>query len=56
MAIQEELLTTQSEETTPKSAQPVSTNSPIKEAAVKVAKREAAPVVRPAEGSNTFQK
>ena len=56
MAHPEEPLITQSEETTPKSSQPTSTNSSIKEAAVKVAKREAAPEVRPADGSNTFQK
>ena len=55
VALPEESLTTQSEETAPKSAQPVSTNSPIEEAAMKVAKREAAPAVRPAEGSSTFQ-
>ena len=56
MALPEELLTIQLEETAPKSAQPVSTNSSIEEAAVKVTKREAAPTVRPVEGSNTFQK
>ena len=50
MALPEEPLTTQLEETAPESTQPVSTNSLIEEAAVKVTKREAAPVVRPAEG------
>ena len=55
MALPEEPLTTQFEETAPESAQPVSTNSPIEEAAVKVTKREAAPAVRPAEGISTFQ-
>ena len=55
MALPEESLTTQSEETAPESAQPVFTNSPIEEAAVKVTRREPAPIVRPAEGSSTSQ-
>ena len=55
VALPEESLTMQLEDTAPKSAQPVSTNSPTEEAAMKVAKREAAPAVRPAEGSSTFQ-
>ena len=46
----EESLTTQSEETTPESAQPAYTDSPVEEAAVKVTEEEAAPVVRPAQG------
>ena len=56
MALPEEPLTTHSEKTISESAQAVSTNFPVEEAAMKVTKREAAPVVRPAEGSNTFQK
>ena len=55
MVLPEEPLTSLLEETTPESAHPVSTNSPIEEAAMKVAKREAAPTVRPAEGCSTFQ-
>ena len=55
VALPEESLTTQSEETTPKSAQPVSTNSSSEEAAVKVTKREPTPPVRPAEGTSTLQ-
>ena len=53
MALPEESLTTQSEETTPKSTQPVSTNSPIEEVALKVAKKEAAPTVEPPEEPST---
>ena len=55
MALPDESLTTQSEKTIPKSAQPASTNSPIEEAALKVAEEEAASVVRPLEGPNTSQ-
>ena len=55
MALPEESLTIQSEKTIPKSAQPVSTNSPIEEAAVKVAEEEAAPIVRPLEEPSTSQ-
>ena len=50
IALPEESLTTQLEETAPESAQPVYTDSPVEEATVK----EAAPVVGPAEGSSTF--
>ena len=55
MALQEESLTTQSEKTAPESAQPASTNSPIKESAVKVAEEEASPIVRPPEEPITSQ-
>ena len=55
MALPEESLATQSEKTAPESAQPVSTNSPIEEAAVKVAKEEAAPIMRPLEEPTTSQ-
>ena len=47
MTLPEESLTTQSEKTIPESPQPVSTDSPIKQAAVKVIKEEAASIVRP---------
>ena len=39
--------------TTPESAQPASTNSPVEEAAMKVAEEEAAPIVRPPEEPST---
>ena len=55
VALPEESLTTQSEKTIPKSAQPVDTDSPVEEAAVKVTEEEAAPIVRPADGSSTFR-
>ena len=55
MALPNESLTTQLEKTVPESAQPASTNSPIVEAAVKVAKEEATPIVRPPEGPSTSQ-
>ena len=55
MALPGESLTTQSEETIPESAQPAYTDSPVEEAAVKVTEEEAAPIVRPAEGSSIFQ-
>ena len=54
MALPEESLTTQLEKTIPESTQPVYTNSPVEEAAVKVTEEEAAPIVRPAEESSTF--
>ena len=40
MALPEESLTTQSEEATPKSAQPAHTNSPVEEATAKITKEE----------------
>ena len=55
VALPDESLTTQLETTVPESAQPVSTNSPIEEAAVKVAEEEAAPVAVPPEGPSTSQ-
>ena len=55
VALPDKSLTTQLETTIPESAQPASTNSPIEEAAVKVAEEEAAPVVRPLEGPSTSQ-
>ena len=54
MAVPEESLTTKLEKTIPESTQPVYTNSPVKEAVVKVTEEEAAPIVRPAEGTSTF--
>ena len=51
VALPDESLTTQLEKTIPESVQPVPTNSPIEEAAVKVAKEEA--VARPLEGPST---
>ena len=53
VALPEESLTTQSEKTAPKSTHLVSTNSPIEEAAVKVAEKEAAPIVRPPKEPST---
>ena len=55
MALPDESLTNQSETAIPKSTKPVSTDSPIEEAAVKVAKEEATSVARPPEGPNTSQ-
>ena len=55
MALPEESLTSQSEKTIPGSTQPVYPNSPVEEATVKVTEEEAAPNMRPAEGSSTFQ-
>ena len=55
MVLPEESLTTQLEKTVPKSAQPASTNSPIEEAAVKVAEEEAVPIARPLEEPSTSQ-
>ena len=53
MALPDQSLTTQLEKTIPKSTQPASTDSSIKEAAVKVTKEEAAPIARPPEEPNT---
>ena len=53
VALPEESLTTQLEETAPKSAQTASTNSPIEETALKVAKKEAAPAAGPPEEPST---
>ena len=55
MALPEKSLTTQSEETTPESAQPVSTDSPIKEDAMKVAEEEVASTAGPPEEPSTSQ-
>ena len=55
MALPEESLTTQLEKGAPKSTQPASTNSPIEEAAMKVAEKEAAPTARPPEEPSTSQ-
>ena len=55
VALPEKPLTTQLEETAPKSAQPVSTDSPIGEAAMKVTEKEAAPTARPPEEPSTSQ-
>ena len=55
MALPEESLTTQLVKTTPKKAQPVSTDCPIEEAAVKVAEEEAAPIARPPEEPSTLR-
>ena len=55
MALLEESLTSQLEKTIPESTQTAYTDSPVEEAAVKVTEEEAAPIVRPAEGSSTFQ-
>ena len=55
MALPGEPLMNQLETTIPKSAQPVFTNSPVEEVAVKAATEEAVPVWRPLEGSSTSQ-
>ena len=55
MALPDESLTTQLEKTAPESAQPVSTDSPIEEAVVKVAEEEATPIAGPPEGPSTSQ-
>ena len=55
MALPEELLTTQLEKTIPEITQPVSTDSHIEEAAVKVAKEEAGPIAKPLEEPTTSQ-
>ena len=55
MALPEDSLTAQSEKTIPKSVQPAPTNSPIEEAAVKVAEEEATPIARPPEEPSTSQ-
>ena len=54
VALPDESLTTQSGKTVPERAQPTYTDSSVEEAAVKVTKEEAAPVVRLSEGSSTF--
>ena len=55
VALPGESLTNQLETTIPNSAQPVSTDSPIKEVAVKTAVEEAAPIGRSPEGPSTSQ-
>ena len=54
VALPEESLTIQLGKIIPESAQPAYTDSPVEEAAVKGTEEEAAPIVRPAEGSSTF--
>ena len=54
VALPDESLTTQLGITVLESAQPVYMDSPVEEAAVKVTREEAAPIVRPTEGSSTF--